>query len=139
MSIREIKTSTELNKNIFDHVLFFSIAESGAMGEPGGVVVINAAGEVFLLNYVWYEYSLADIEKIFPVLTECIFGLFGIDSVVPKGWNYVNLGFGNHLIVSDEVYSSFSAITKNCKEPVEYYTSWFDAAKKILNISEEYE
>lgn len=28
--------------------------------------------------------------------------MFDLDSKVPKGWNYVNLGMGNHLIVLQE-------------------------------------
>ena len=32
------------------------------------------------------------------------FGLWGADSVIPDGWKYVNPVFGNHLVVSDEIY-----------------------------------
>ena len=31
-------------------------------------------------------------------------GLWGADSVIPDGWKYVNPVFGNHLVVSDEIY-----------------------------------
>ena len=33
------------------------------------------------------------------------FGLWGADSAIPGGWKYVNLVFGNHLVVSDEIYN----------------------------------
>ena len=32
------------------------------------------------------------------------FGLLGADGVIPDSWKYVNPVFGNHLVVSDEIY-----------------------------------
>lgn len=60
--------------------------------------------------------------------------MFGLDSEVPEGWNYVNLGMGNHLIVADEVFDEFKKLTKDCKREVEYYGAWQDAAAKILGL-----
>lgn len=32
------------------------------------------------------------------------FRILGADSMIPDSWKYVNLVFGNHLVVSDEIY-----------------------------------
>ena len=42
--IKEIDKAN-LTKKLFDDVMFFQIAEGGAMGEAGGVVFINENGE----------------------------------------------------------------------------------------------
>ena len=135
MEYIDIVDSKDLSAGIFENVRFFSLAEGGAMGAPGEVIVINAKKEIYVMNYIHDNVSIAEIEHYFPALADSHFGLFGLDSTVPFGWKYVNLGFGNHLIVADEVYGAFCAITKDCKEPVEYYTTWIDAAKTILGIA----
>ena len=90
--------NADINKATFKNVMFFSIAESGAMGEPGGVLFYVESGELYHFNYVYGDVDIRKVGKLFPVLEECRFGVFGIDSFVPKGWEYVNLGAGNHLI-----------------------------------------
>jgi hypothetical protein len=40
----------EFNEELFRDVLFFKIAEGGAMGEPGGVVWVKSNGESFHCN-----------------------------------------------------------------------------------------
>lgn len=64
-------------------------------------------GEFYRVNYTYGDISLKTIGEYFPVFRECKFGFLGMGSSVPEGWNYVNLGMGNHLIVKDEVYSEF--------------------------------
>ena len=123
----------ELNKDTFKDVAFFSLAEGGAMGEPGGVFFFDKAGKTYHFNYVFGDVDMGKVEKLFPVLSECEFGMFGLDSVVPKGWNYVNLGMGNHLIVNEELYSKFVELLDGEDEPSVIYGKWVGIADSMLN------
>lgn len=122
-------SNEDLNKKIFEDVMFFSVAEGGAMGEPGGVIFYNKAGKVYHLNYVFGDADIRKVERLFPVLSKCQFGMFGIDSSVPEGWNYIYLGMGNHLIVHDEVYPRFMELLAGEKD---IYGMWRQLADTIL-------
>ena len=114
------------------YAAFFMYAEGGAMGEPGCITWFLGDGSQFHGNYCFGDIDLAKLEKAFPVLGKCSFGLFGHDSQVPEGWKYVNLGMGNHLIVKEDYYAEFEAATKDYEDPVEYYQNWQRIAKEIL-------
>ena len=58
--------------------------------------------------------------------------MFGHGSKVPRGWKYVNLGMGNHLIVNEKYYTEFEEATKELEDPAEYYQNWQSVADKIL-------
>ena len=128
-----------LNQEIFDGILFFSIAEGGAMGVPGEIIVINKRPEAYVLESVFGDVDVGEVEKLFPVLGQCRFGIFGYDTEGPEGWNYVNLGMGNHLLVADEVFDEFEKLTKDCKTPVEYYGAWLDAESEIVGLEDNCE
>ena len=48
------------------------------------------------------DVNIKTVQKMFVPLPKRKFGMFGLDSSAPKGWNYENLGMGNHLIVRDD-------------------------------------
>lgn len=54
------------------------------------------------------------------------------NSSVPEGWHYVNLGMGNHLIVSDKVYEKFISEFLNDADPSILYQNWIEVAGKII-------
>ena len=114
--------------------MFFSLAESGAMGEPGGVLFYVKSGELYHFNYVFGDVDIRKVQKMFPVLAECEFGLFGIDSHVPNGWKYVSLGMGNHLIVNEEVYEKFMHEFPEDVDPCVIYRNWVEVAQRILDL-----
>lgn len=122
--------NADLIKETFKDVMFFSLAEGGAMGEPGAILFYVKSGELYHLNYVFGDVDITKVEKLFPTLAECRFGL---DSLVPKGWNYVNLGMGNHLIVNDEVFDAFAEQIGTETEPSVVYTKWMRIADNILH------
>ena len=68
--------NADINKAVFKNVMFFSIAEGGAMGEPGGVLLYVESGELYHFNYVYGDVDIKKVEEMFPTLTECKFGLF---------------------------------------------------------------
>lgn len=132
MKIIEIK-KTDLSKELFENIVFFMFAKDGAMGEQGAINFVKKDGKLYHLNYMWGDINLEDVEEKFPTLARCKFSIFGIVSNVPVGWNYVNLGAGNHLIVTDEVYPQFSKLISNYKLPVEIYRDWLEHADYIIN------
>lgn len=128
--------NTDLKKEIFKDVMFFSLAEGGAMGEPGAVLFFSKSGELYYFNYVYGDVDINKVQRLFPVLEKCEFGMFGLNSVVPTGWQYVNLGMGNHLIVNDEVYDIFRKKIDVDGDPGYVYMNWKSVAKEILNNKE---
>lgn len=63
--------------------------------------------------------------------------MFGIGSSGPEGWNYVNLGMGNHLIVNDAVYEEFMGYIGENDSPSIVYGKWMKIADNILNGTEK--
>lgn len=85
--------NADINKALFKNVMFFSLAEAGAMGEPGAVLFYVKSGELYYFNYVYGDVDMEKVKSKFPVLSECRFGIFGMDSSVPEGWHYINHPF----------------------------------------------
>lgn len=125
-------TKKDLTKGLFEKVWFFMLAEDGAMGEPGRVSFITDEGKGYVFNYLYSDISITDVKECFPTVEGCKFGMFGEGSVVPKGWNYVNLGCGNHLLVADEVYGEFFKEIEAIKRPSEVYFVWENKAEKVV-------
>lgn len=127
----------ELKKDMFEDVAFFKIAEGGAMGEAGGVVWVRKNGEAFHCNYCYGDVSIEDLQNAFEPLKNSSFGLFGLCSTVPEGWEYVSLGMGNHLIVFKSVYEEFQELTKDVQRESEMYRCWFEVAITITRKEKE--
>ena len=136
MFIFKTMRKNELTSNTLKDTLFFSLAEGGAMGEPGGINVITSDKKMYHFNYVYGDTDITTIQMAFPTLEKCEFGMFGIDSKVPKGWNYVNLGAGNHLIVADSIYPEFQKRIEKYNQPSEVYAHWIPIAADLLGIAE---
>ena len=123
----------DMNDNLFKDVLFFMFAEGGAMGEMGAINFVKTDGKLYHSNYLWGDIKFEEVLESFPTLSQCEFGFCGIDSKVPLGWNYVNLGAGNHLIVNDTVYPQFKKLIKNYKHMSKIYRDWAKRADSIIN------
>ena len=124
--------NADLNKAVFKNVMFFALAESGAMGEPGGVLFYVKSGELYHMNYIYGDVNMDKVEKLFPVLSECKFGTFGIDSLIPEGWKYLYMGAGNHLIVNGSVFEKFIDKIDEHTVPSVVYMNWIEIANDIL-------
>ena len=123
----ELNNST-FDKEILDKTTFFQIAEGGAMGDSGGIVFLTENGKVYHANYWYGDLKWEIIRRAFPVIDQF---RFGIDSEVPDGWVYVDLGMGNHLLVRQDRYAGFEALISDCKSPGEIYRRWLELAKSI--------
>lgn len=125
--------NADLNQSVFKNIMFFSFAEGGAMGEPGAILFYVKGGDLYHMNYVFGDIDIKKVEELFPVFAECRFGMFEINPLVPVGWNYVDLGMGNHLIMCDEVYETFvQKIGEDIEMPV-VFRRWIEIAADILN------
>ena len=122
----------DLTKELSEKIYFFKIAEGGAMGSPGDITFITKDGGMYGFNYIYADTTFDDVRAFFPTITKCMFGMFGEGNIGPKGWKYVNLGFGNHLLVKDEIYDEFFAEIKDLKKPGEVYEAWQNKACKII-------
>ncbi len=111
----------------YDKIRYFSLAEGGAMGCPGEVLMVTSEGEVYQANYCYGDISYGDLVAAFPTLGMCEFPLFGVGTVMPEGWNYVALGMGNHLVVHDDVYPELKKKIVGLR-PCEIYQKWLGFA-----------
>lgn len=88
----------------YDEILFLSFAEGGAQGTPGEVNIITGKSskiKAYSTNYLLGKIKFDEIIELFPPLKENVF------RHVLKGWKYINLGSGNHLLIRDELYDEF--------------------------------
>ncbi len=102
----------------------FSFAQPGAMGEPGGVEIIDAQGWFYHTNYCYGDISYEQLLEVVPVLKDCKIGIAG--QQVPEGWKAVYLGFGNHLTIKADYYDKFEKETRNrhIEEAGMLYQQW---------------
>jgi hypothetical protein len=124
--------NAELESSLFENARYFAIAEGGAMGCPGEINILTAAGRHYCMNYAYGDIDLNKFGEVFPVFKQCRFGMFGSTSEVPDGWHYLYLGMGNHLIVEDAVFDEFAVIVKDLDDPVYLYQNWYRAAVETL-------
>lgn len=125
-----------LNNIKHDNVKFISIAEGGAMGYAGRIEllsIINNKCTLYIGNMFYGEklINMNEFYQIFPEFktTSCFMGRC---NNLPKGWQYVNLGMGNNLFVSDDVYDYFVSIVDISHMSI--YKSWLEKANATLML-----
>lgn len=119
----------------YENIVFFSLAEGGAMGCPGEVLIAtktNNAVKWYCLNTMTIPHK--DLLAIYPPLETFDCGIFGMASGIQDGWNHVDLGFGNHLLVRDDYYNAFSNAVEelHAKSVGEIYAHWRGIAQLLL-------
>ena len=109
----------------------FSVAEGGAMGHPGRVVIIDETNNVY--DFYLHELEKEDVMKILPALYESKRAVLGIDPST-SGWNRVYLGMGNHLMVADSIYERFNESSKSLwQSRGSLYQQWIGIVQEILH------
>jgi hypothetical protein len=105
----------------------FSYAYGGAMGEGGGIYIIDADACIYHANYCWGDDCIDErhIIDIIPVFEDIQFGVFGNRST-NDGWDSVYLGFGNHLVMVKSIFSGFrqKAENANYNTPGDLFQHW---------------
>ena len=123
-------TERTISKINAEDIVFFAIAEGGAMGWAGAVQIMtkNESGiGLFFIDRTGYS-SISVIEELFPPLKKSNLGL-RYDRLKDNNWVVVNMGFGNHLYVRRDYLDSFF----DNLERQELYRNWLRVALKILN------
>lgn len=108
----------------------FSVAEGGAMGCPGRVIIIDEKNNVY--DFYMHELEKEDVMKILPALYESKRAVLGIDPST-SGWKRVYLGMGNHLMVADSIYERFNESAKSLwQSRGSLYQQWISIVQEIL-------
>ena len=110
------------------------LAEGGAMGEPGAVVIVEKQKSdvrISHANYCYDDFDMDKFAKMFTPLQTFDCGLFGHATGIAPGWHHVDLGAGNHLLLCDAIYKDFAACTKEMSPP-EIYQSYLEIGAEIL-------
>ena len=118
-------------------IVAFSFAQPGAMGEHGGVVIVDVMGQVYHTNYCQGNIDCDHLLEVVPILKDCKFNIFGHQT--PEGWFPVYLGFGNHLTIKADYYSQFKedVNNKHFENTGELYQQWLGMVMKLLGKNDE--
>lgn len=118
----------------YSDIIAITIAEGGAMGEPGGLELVKSDLSLYHTNL---SYSDINTDKLFekiPVLGK-IKVFFGNANNV-EDWKTFYMGFGNYLLVRDKYFEPYQKyLDENYKEGyefVELYNSWYEILKQII-------
>lgn len=107
-----------------------SLAEPGAMGERGGIIIMSTKNELFHLNYIRDEGTNDVLDLICPILFECEILLFA--EKTPPGWFSKYLGFGNHLIVREYLQCQFDEKANKLEDGKILYNEWINIISSII-------
>lgn len=124
-------------------IVAFQIAEPGAMGRHGGVFFVTEEKKAYYTcylepsDYAGYDANMTyeELEQVFPPLKEFETGILGRTGNIPTGWKHKYLGFGNHLLVKEEYYESFTSAARKLNEDNPdkiLYNLWLPAIMKCL-------
>ena len=124
MDKKEKQEITQTNYQNFKHldIIAFSCAECGAMGEHGGIIMVDAKGYVYHTNML--EVSEEVLFSVCPPLKDCCWGFFGHCEKLPEGWMHQYLGCGNHLLVKDGYVEELKKRAKGINSVGELYQKW---------------
>ena len=108
MNIIEINESNYQSYTNLD-IAAFSFAYEGAMGEGGGIYIIDKAGQIYHANYFMADQCIErdHIKDIIPIFDDLEFGLLGCETS-NEDWKSVDLGFGNSLLVTNTISEAFN-------------------------------
>ena len=132
---------TEINNSNYQaytnlDIVAFSFAYEGAMGEGGGIEIIDRGGQMYHANYYYGKDHLEreHIKDIIPAITDIDFYLVGCESK-NENWKFVYLGFGNNLFVVNDIYNDFMKKVEEAHfETVgQLYQRWSRIVLSILN------
>lgn len=124
-------TETELTKDRFAqidplNILAVTIAEPGAMGSPGQIIIAEYTEDS--LEFL-YTYDFQSLLTLLPWVSNIRWSLDGSAKHVDPDWRSVDLGMGNHMLILNAVWSAVKVDFEG-KRPSEIYGHWRDALVK---------
>ena len=121
----------KITKEFVSHIVAFSIVESGAMGNPEGILFLTDEQKLYETNYCCEE-KIKECFQVFRAFYQCTNYLFGKGNNIPKGWKHTYLGAGNHLFMIEWMDSLFHKIIDKDMDESEIYRRWVDIVNQIL-------
>ena len=114
-------------------IVAFSFAQSGAMGMPGAVEIIDSDGWLYYTNYCDGNLSFDHLLEVVPVLKDCKINVSGHQT--PEGWGAFYLGAGNHLTVRADYCGRFEEKVnkRRIKTPSKLYLQWLEIMQELLD------
>ena len=127
---------TLTEENYAQHIplnpIAFSMADGGAMGSPGEVIIVDQESNIYRFWLQGVEYETA--KRILPTLFECEFGMRGHNRPA-SGWHYFDLGAGNHLLIKDDIYNDFyPEVQGYMNRPALLYQRWLKLVVAIMRL-----
>ena len=127
---------TLTEENYAQHIplnpIAFSMADGGAMGSPGEVIIVDKESNIYRFWLQGVEYETA--KRIIPTLFECEFGMRGHNRPA-SGWHYFDLGAGNHLLIKDDIYNEFYPEVQGYMDrPALLYQRWLKLVLAIMRL-----
>ena len=127
---------TLTEENYAQHIplnpIAFSMADGGAMGSPGEVIIVDQESNIYRFWLQGVEYETA--KRIIPTLFECEFGMRGHNRPA-SGWHYFDLGAGNHLLIKDDIYNDFyPEVQGYMNRPALLYQRWLKLVLAIMRL-----
>ena len=117
-------------------IVAFSFAQGGAMGEGGGIRIVDSKGQKYHTNYCRDNTIYEHLYEIIPVLKDCEIGMF--HHTAPDDWTPKYMGFGNYLTIKTVYKEKFDEECKQRNFESEYdtngdlYNQWIEIILKIL-------
>ena len=108
MNIINITESNYQDYSSLD-IVAFSFAYAGAMGEHGGIYIIDRGGHIYHANYCHGDDHLDfdHVVDILPVVKDIEWRVFDSYSN-NENWEAVELGMGNNLVMVKEIFNDFN-------------------------------
>ena len=129
-------TERTLYKIKTEDMVFFALAEGGAMGWAGTYQIItkNEDGLGFFFIHRTGISSTKVIENLFPPIKKARMGVLR-DYIDDSNWSAVNMGMGNHLFIRKDVSDDFFEQASKVKDQIAgIYRNWIRIAKDILHV-----
>lgn len=133
--MERIKLTKESIKKLFpDDLIAITIAESGAMGDPDAIELVDKDLNLYYTHFGEIEES--ELERVIPFL-KTLQLMFGNIEGLDKNWVGLYIGYGNYLFVRPELKEPIlQFVEENYSDTevsltVELYSHWYDALKAI--------
>ena len=117
-------------------IVAFSFARGSAMGEPGGIIIIDAEGQDYHANYLYgrpHPISTKHLQAVIPVLSSLNFSLADCQSG-HEDWETVDLGYGNILVLKKDICPAFHKAVEEAHFEVlgQLYQRWKRIIRNLL-------
>ena len=128
----------DTNYQSFTHlpIVAFSFARGSAMGEPGGITIIDASGQDYHANYLYGRprpITTEHLSAVIPVLSRLNFSLLTCQSTDAE-WETVDLGYGNYLVLNKSISPAFhkAEAEAHFTQLGQLYQAWERIVRRLL-------